>query len=202
MDEISQVRASDADRDRVADILREALAEGRLNAEEHAERVDATYAAKTVGELEPLIRDLPTARGQAPRPERRAPHSPAGAAGRNLVAIFSGATRRGRWRVGGRTNAFACFGGVDIDLTEALFEQRETVINATAIFGGIDVVVPENVTLRGAGTGILGGFDVASQEAPDPDAPVVVVRGVAIFGGVDAKAKRGKRIRNLRERRD
>ncbi|MGY4903527.1 DUF1707 SHOCT-like domain-containing protein, partial [Streptomyces sp. 900116325] len=35
------IRASDADRDRIADILREAMAEGRLTAEEHAERVDA-----------------------------------------------------------------------------------------------------------------------------------------------------------------
>jgi uncharacterized membrane protein len=39
------LRASDADRDRVADILREALAEGRLTADEHAERVDGVYRA-------------------------------------------------------------------------------------------------------------------------------------------------------------
>ena len=56
------IRASDADRDRIADILRDALAEGRLDAEEHSERIDAVYRAKTVGELEPLVRDLPAAR--------------------------------------------------------------------------------------------------------------------------------------------
>ncbi|MGK5639132.1 DUF1707 SHOCT-like domain-containing protein, partial [Streptomyces sp. URMC 126] len=53
------LRASDADRDRIADILREALAEGRLTPDEHADRVDAAYRARTVGELEPLVRDLP-----------------------------------------------------------------------------------------------------------------------------------------------
>lgn len=202
-DQSPAVRASDADRDRVADILREALAEGRLDAEEHAERIDAVYTAKTVGELEPLIRDLPAGRRErAPEPGRAAPHSTAGVAGQNLVAIFSGATRKGRWRVGRTMNAFACFGGVDIDLTEALFEQPEIVINATAIFGGVDITVPENVTLRGTGTGICGGFDVETQEGPDPDAPVIVVRGAAIFGGVGAKAKKGKRIRNLRSPRD
>uniref|UniRef100_UPI003F49BFDA DUF1707 SHOCT-like domain-containing protein n=1 Tax=Streptomyces bacillaris TaxID=68179 RepID=UPI003F49BFDA len=57
------LRASDADRDRTADILREALAEGRLTADEHAERVDLVYRAKTVGELQPLVRDLPAAGG-------------------------------------------------------------------------------------------------------------------------------------------
>ncbi|MBK3627994.1 DUF1707 domain-containing protein, partial [Streptomyces sp. MBT49] len=57
----SALRASDADRDRVADILRDALAEGRLTADEHAERVEGVLAAKTVGELEVFVRDLPAA---------------------------------------------------------------------------------------------------------------------------------------------
>ncbi|WP_370666384.1 DUF1707 domain-containing protein, partial [Streptomyces sp. IBSBF 2507] len=48
----TELRASDADRDRVADMLREALAEGRLTADEHAERVEGVLAAKTVGELD------------------------------------------------------------------------------------------------------------------------------------------------------
>lgn len=57
----TELRASDADRDRIADILREALAEGRLTADEHAERVDGVLHAKTVGELDVFIRDLPAA---------------------------------------------------------------------------------------------------------------------------------------------
>lgn len=52
----AEIRASDADRDRIAEILREALAVGRLDAEEHAERIDLVYRAKTMGELEPLDR--------------------------------------------------------------------------------------------------------------------------------------------------
>src|ERR671931_2900480 len=57
----SELRASDADRDRIADLLRDALAEGRLTADEHAERVEGVLAAKTVGELEVFVRDLPGA---------------------------------------------------------------------------------------------------------------------------------------------
>ncbi|THA24721.1 DUF1707 and DUF2154 domain-containing protein [Streptomyces sp. RKND-216] len=198
----ADVRASDADRDRVADILREALAEGRLDADEHSERLDAVYAAKTMGQLEPLVRDLPQPVGRtALRPAAAfdvAPHGDEGAAD-NAVAIFSGATRRGSWRIGRKTNAFACFGGVDIDLTQAVFTQREIVINATAVFGGVDIRIPENVTLRGRGTGIFGGFDVRSHDSPDPDAPVVVVKGLALFGGVSARPKRGKRLKNLHQ---
>ncbi|NJQ00479.1 DUF1707 SHOCT-like domain-containing protein [Streptomyces zingiberis] len=202
------MRAADRDRDRVADILREAMAEGRLTAEEHAERIDLVYRAKTVGELEPLIQDLPTEadRGRPPygssyRPAPAgAPHSPTDAAAENLVAVFGGASRRGRWRVGPVTRAFALFGGVDIDLTEAVFEQQQIVIRAAAVFGGVDVKVAENVTLRGTGTGIFGGFDVRTQEAEDPGAPIVVVTGFAVFGGVDVRPKRGKRLKDLRDR--
>ncbi|MCI0383850.1 DUF1707 domain-containing protein [Streptomyces sp. CNQ085] len=190
----ADVRASDADRDRVLEILREALAEGRLDAGEHAERIDAACRAGTVGELRPLVRDLPDGRETAARSGRPA----SGGCGDDVIAVFGGASRKGRRRAGARTNAFALFGGVEIDLTEALFERRELVVNATAVFGGIKIKVPENVTLRGSGSGILGGYDVEARESADPDAPVVVVRGAAVFGGVEAKAERGKRLRNLR----
>ncbi|MEU1214087.1 DUF1707 domain-containing protein [Streptomyces sp. NPDC005791] len=192
------IRASDADRDRIADILREAVAEGRLTAEEHAERVDLVYRAKTVGELEPLVRDLPVTGGapQAASPHGYGPEGPVGPA-ENLVAVFSGSTRRGRWRVGGRTNAFALFGSVEIDLTEALFGQRLTVINATSIFGSVEIKVPENISLRGSGTGVFGNFEVVTLESADPEAPVVVVNGYSVFGSVEAKPKRGKLIANL-----
>jgi hypothetical protein len=56
----SRLRASDADRDTAAGVINSALAEGRLTAEEHSERLDAIYAAKTHAELVPLLDDLPT----------------------------------------------------------------------------------------------------------------------------------------------
>lgn len=198
----ADLRASDADRDRIAEILREALAEGRLTHEEHSERIDGAYRARTVGELEPLVRDLPAHRDGAvprPAPASRVPDpfgtpSDEGAV-QSMVAVFGGATRKGRWRVGRRTNAFAFFGGVDIDLTEAVFDHRETVINTVSIFGGTEIKVPENVTLRCTGTGIFGGFDVDTHESAEPDAPVIVITGIALFGGTSAKRKLGKRLK-------
>ncbi|MFJ2703415.1 DUF1707 domain-containing protein [Streptomyces sp. NPDC087428] len=196
------IRASDADRDRIADILREAMVEGRLTAEEHGERVDAVYRAKTVGELEPLVRDLPAPGGSARPSAAPYAYGPEGASGPadNLVAVFSSSTRKGRWRVGGRTNAFSLFGSVEIDLTEALFGQRLTVINATSIFGSVEIRVPETISLRGSGTGIFGNFEVVTLESGDPEAPVVVVNGYSVFGSVEAKPKRGKFIADLQDR--
>jgi len=54
-----RIRASDADRDRTAALLREHHAAGRLSADEFNERLDQAYAAKTLGELDQLLSDLP-----------------------------------------------------------------------------------------------------------------------------------------------
>jgi hypothetical protein len=198
------LRASDADRDGVADILRDALAEGRIDAAEHAERIDKLYSAKTIGELEPLVRDLPMGRAAtaAPAPATRTYTPDPSGENPNLVAILSGAERKGRWRVGHRITAVAILGGVDIDLSEATFTAPELVIHCTAIMGGVTIKLPENVTLRGGGVvGIMGGSDIQAFEAPDPDAPVIRIDGVAFWGGVEAKAKRGKKVADWTKKR-
>jgi hypothetical protein len=71
-----ELRASDADRERVAEVLRESFAQGRLSAEEFHERTDAAYAAKTFAELAPLTADLPIASPAAVDPSWRPVVSP------------------------------------------------------------------------------------------------------------------------------
>ncbi len=58
----AQIRASDADRERIADRLREAAAEGRLLTHELEQRLTAAFTARTYGELDALVFDLPTGR--------------------------------------------------------------------------------------------------------------------------------------------
>ena len=63
-----RIRLSDAERDAAAADLAHHYGEGRLTAEEHAERLDAIWTARTRSDLAPIFADLP--RRQAPRPER------------------------------------------------------------------------------------------------------------------------------------
>jgi DUF1707 SHOCT-like domain len=78
------IRASDADRDVVVDVLREAYTEGRLTAEEFDERMSAAYASKTWGQLRELTVDLPVQPvlgadvpgRQLPAPAARPAHPP------------------------------------------------------------------------------------------------------------------------------
>jgi len=62
------IRASDVERERASDALREHCAAGRITPEELDERTDAVYAARTIGELRALLSDLPPLPAVAPRP--------------------------------------------------------------------------------------------------------------------------------------
>ncbi|MFD9909444.1 DUF1707 domain-containing protein [Streptomyces sp. NPDC059063] len=196
------LRASDADRDRAADILADALAEGRLDPEEHGERIDGVYRAKTLADLEPYVADLPVPGERAPSldraPDRPAPGAVPESADETLYAVFGDAVRRGQWRPGRRTHAYAIFGDAVVDLSEAVFEHRQIVIKGVAVFGDVKIRVPENVSLRGRGAGVFGDFEVDTLDAEERDAPVVHIEGCAVFGDVRARPKRGKLIRDLR----
>ncbi len=196
------LRASDADREQVAEVLREALAEGRLDMEEFQERLDAVYRARTYGELAPLTRDLP-APGATVAPAvslTKDPVAGGGWAGRIVggddsgtstwaVAVMSGFQRKGRWTAPRRFNAFAFWGGGEIDLREANFADREVVVNAVAIMGGIDVIVPPGVEVVVRGIGVMGGFDHREEGVPPEPGARVIVTGFAFWGGVGVQRK-------------
>lgn len=72
--ERSEIRASDAERERVVSFLRDQTAEGRLTADELDERVGRAYTAMTRGDLRRLVRDLPDPPlGRRPAARRRPP---------------------------------------------------------------------------------------------------------------------------------
>jgi hypothetical protein len=203
----AHLRASDTDRDRVVDVLRDALMSGRLTQDEHAERLEQTLRARTLGELEPITQDLVIPQQAMPAPNAVPSNSPVpieepanpSDSFDTLFAIFGGGERKGRWRVKRRTNAVAIFGGHDLDMTDAVFEGREVTIYAFAVFGGIDLTVPDSVEVRSQGVGIFGGFAARGGDSPDPNAPVVIVKGLALFGGVGgqiASKRHKKRFKN------
>src|SRR3954452_10026799 len=71
-DDPARLRISDAERHQVAEILREAAGEGRLDLEELDQRLEATYAARTYADLVPITFDLPAHPQQPARLARAA----------------------------------------------------------------------------------------------------------------------------------
>jgi hypothetical protein len=169
------LRASDADRDRVALELREHTVAGRLTLDEFSERIDLAYRARSSDELAKLSADLPLLADQ-PRREAR----------RGTFVMFGGTERRGRWRLGRRFFSFTMFGGTDLDLRQAEISTGVLEITAFTMWGGFDIYVPEGVDVDVGGFALFGGNDEHGSEGEvHRDAPLVRIRLITIFGGAD-----------------
>jgi hypothetical protein len=183
--EVPAVRATDADRDRVAAGLQAAFAEGRLTMPELEERVAAAYAAVTDVDLAAITRDL---RASMPPPGDGSAAAPTSERDAGILASFE---RRGRWTVGRTFRGLAVIGNGEIDLRQARFTDGETTIHATAIIGNITVVVPEDADVHIGGTGIIGGFDHHDEGPGTPGAPRIMITGVAFCGTVYVERRSG-----------
>jgi hypothetical protein len=192
------MRASDADRERVARVLHDAMAEGRLTVNEMEERLDAVYASKTFADLEPITSDLPVvqpgpivaAEPSLPVANDRIGGTPSST---TAVAIMSGSERKGNWVAPKKFTAVAIMGGVEIDLTQARFAEREIMITCIAYMGGIEVIVPEDVFVRVNGAGFMGAFEDKTSALGPPDGLVVNVNGFAMMAGVEVRHRKKKK---------
>jgi hypothetical protein len=190
--ENSRLRASDADRDRAASVINNALAEGRLTAEEHSERLDAIYAAKTHGELVPVLDDLPAAgTAAAPAPASSGAGLAPGRRSAKIIAIFGGASRKGTWQPEPVMHVVTVFGGVELDFRYAVLPGSEIVLYATTVLGGMAITVPPEMRVIDNGAAILGGREVAGDgpESSAPGAPVLRIEGACVLGGIEVKRK-------------
>lgn len=116
---------------------------------------------------------------------------PTGPGALNEIAVFSGIEKRitGKHFSGGRM--VAIFGGIEIDLWQAEMEGDEAVLQIDAIFGGVEIRVPDTWLVTSHGQGVFGGYNDSTRLRPatDPSQPkkTLVIRGAAIFGGVEIR---------------
>lgn len=190
-----ELRISDADRHKVAELLRQAAGEGRIDLDELDERLEATYQAKTYGDLVPITADLPTAGGAAPAPVPPPTGPTSGSPAvrySGAIAIMSETKRTGVWLVEAEQTAVAVLGSVVLDLREAQFESHEVVITANAVLGEVQVVVDAGTTVILEGVGVMGEFSEQRPKVPydaERGGPVVRVRGFAMLGSVHVVRK-------------
>lgn len=221
------LRASDADRERVVALLGEAVSDGRLSPDEHAERLESASSARTLGELAVLTTDLVTPDAQPVRLD----------GGRPVTAVFGGHRREGRWVVPERLAVAAVFGEALLDFREALLQTPRVIVYATVICGRLKILVPEGIKVEVSGTSVAssqrgpvarrppeagrgttpawragpGGAQQApgAPAAPErsapppgqPEHPVIEVRGVILAGRVQAVAPPRARFLGIFPRR-
>ena len=184
-------RIADVDRDRVVAVLRMHCTEGRISLDEFSDRVGDVYNARTAAELDAVVRDLPvpwSPEAPADDPEPRVSRS---RSVRWLVAIFSSATRRGRFRLEDESAAIAAFGDCTLDLSEASIDDPNPLVTAVAMFGNVTVIVPEGIEVNLQGLPLFGSTRCDTGSTPPlPGSPVVTVRAFAAFGDVRVRLPR------------
>jgi len=106
-----------------------------------------------------------------------------------VIAVMAGAVRKGNWEPPEDLRVLAVMGGSKLDFREADLLEGITEIQVLAIMGGVEIVVPPDVTVDMRGLGVMGGFPNLVHRAPEEDAPVLRIRGLAVMGGVEVKVK-------------
>ena len=207
-DALPDLRASEADRERVVELLRRAATDGQLDVEELEERVPSAYAARTRKELEPLTADLSleSLRDAAPSTaavDRKGLRQSDGESGtRWVVSIMGGHDKRGRWRPAPRCTVINIMGGSDIDLNDAELPGPLTELRMYSIMGGGEIRVPHGVDVQVSDFALMGGNGVKlGDEIAPPGAPRIHIRLVSIMGGSDvARGRKKTKAERRRER--
>jgi hypothetical protein len=153
------LRASDGDRDRTLALLTDAAADGRLTADEHAERVQRAVTARTLGELADLTTDL-------------------------VVASAQPVPRDGRWVVPETLTVNALFGEVEVDFTQAILQARRVQLLTTVIGGRLRLVVPDGVSVAVPAHVMLGRRRGGTLPPATADTPLIEVKGLILGGEI------------------
>jgi hypothetical protein len=165
-------RASDADRDRTAQLLNEGLAKGFLNPEEHSERLDAALAARYVGELIPLTTDIPASRDLAAL--QSTPVS------QRVDALCSKVVRQVQLGPATHLRASARFGKIVLDFRHLPPDGDPVVVTANCFAGQIKLVLPAGAQVVDVGTSRFGQRIVRGGRSGN--GLLIYVRGRTRFG--------------------
>jgi hypothetical protein len=177
----AHVRMSDRDRDQVVTRLNQAVSEGRLTMDEFTERVDGVLAAKTFGDIAPLVADLP----QIPIVPTTADQATFSARGSNI-------RRSGRWTVPSKLRIEARGAQVRLDFTQAVITASVVHIALKVHGCTVRFTVPPDCSVE-LGSMAMHGSTARCQRIatePRPGSVHFVVTGEAHGSSVRARPPR------------
>ncbi|GGS71713.1 hypothetical protein GCM10010156_33320 [Planobispora rosea] len=183
MPERRDLRVSHEERDEVVEQLRVAAGDGRLTMDELGERLEVALAARTYGELEALLRDLP--------PALAAP----AAAPKELIQLKTGSgqiRRDGVWTVPRRMEVEISSGSAVIDFTQAVITQRDLDLSVSVGSGQVLLIVPPGVAVDVDSVTVRSG-SVRQRVQLEPGTPIklrITVSGSVKSGNILARRPR------------
>ena len=185
---VPELRASHADRDRIAEQLRVAAGDGRLTMDELDERLEKALNARTGSELALLVTDLPALQAGS------ALAVPAEAKELAQIEVSSGsAVREGRWVLPRAMEIKAGSGSVKLDLTQAVLTGPTLQIEATVRSGSLTIVTKPGIEVVMDDVKLSSGSANVRQPRGAGSVPTVLrveVSGSARSGSITARPPR------------
>ncbi len=175
-----RIRVSDGERDRVVQQLQQAFADGRLGPGEMEERLERALTARSHGDLLPLIADLPDA-----------PDGPDDVL--RLTSTGGRIKRSGDWQVPRLLRVESEYGGVKLDLSQALVRYPEIDIELRLPYGSATIILPPGATANvdGVRTG-WGSVTCALPGRARPGALHVRITGELEYGRLRVRTSRDR----------
>lgn len=186
------IRASNPDREAILAVLHDALAQGRITSDEFSERSEAAVSARTIGDLKPLVSDLPVdvmKSGAEP--------GPLTLDGTDVVewrGSLSSLKRKGAWQVPRKIVLHRRLGSVELDFTNAQFTSAVVDIEIDLAGGSIEMRLPEGASATTDEVVVVGGsVEDHRKDAPANGRPHIRISGTLRWGSLEIRGPR-KRI--------
>jgi hypothetical protein len=181
-------------RERAIAILQDHFAHDILDVDELERRVTAAHTSETVAELEALVADLPPVGAGTGQPAHTA-NALVPSAQIHAVEIMRGtmsATHRGgSWDVPRRLEVRGLMSATVLDFREARFPPGPIDIEIHAVMSSVEIIVPPGLSVATEGSAFMGVFEQVHRAPahPDPETPLLRIRGRVIMGTVEVKLR-------------
>jgi hypothetical protein len=188
---LALARAGEA-RERVIGALQEHFAHDALDVDEFERRVTLAHQAESATELEALVADLP-ALETAPALASKTALVPAAEAAplKTISGLMSSTERRGAWLVPRRLSVRGTMSSIVLDFRGARLPAGPVDVDLRAFMSSVEIIVPPGLAIETEGSAIMGSFEHVDRAPrnPDPDAPLLRVRGRVFMGSVEIRMR-------------
>jgi len=207
------LRVSDAEREHVGELLQRAVGQGMLSLGEFTERMDTVLAAKTRGDLNQVLVDLPgiqirpefqeqnlpgISQASYPAPTAAAFPVPGQAAPLVIKGRVSSVERKGRWHVPPAIALDTVASSVTLDLTEAVMQTQVVRIDVSDYLSSISIVLPAEATADVNGVENVASSVSSKVRGGAPYGPLhVVVTGKVRGGSLNVTHPLSTRLRKF-----